>query len=82
MVEACHQAEDVFNCLRQGQREVDAELMDAVLQVLDSLNGMFNQLKQQETPSPASPALIKRLQALAQPASASPPPPPPPPPPP
>jgi len=72
MVEACHQAEDVFNCLRQGQREVDADLMDAVLQVLDSLNGMFSQLRRRESLSPASPALLKRLQSLALPAAAVP----------
>jgi len=81
LVEACHKAEDVFNCLRQGQREVDAELMDAVLQVLDSLNVMFNQLKQHEMPAPANPLLLKRLEALAQPGTAAEPPPPPPPPP-
>ena len=35
LVEVCHRSEDVFNVLRQGQRSVDADLMDAVLQSLD-----------------------------------------------
>ena len=30
LVEVCHRAEDVFNTLRQGQRTIDAELMDIV----------------------------------------------------
>ena len=35
LVAVCHRSEDVFNVLRQGQRQVDAHLMDTVLQVLD-----------------------------------------------
>ena len=30
LVEVCHRSEDVFNILRQGQRQVDAELMDVM----------------------------------------------------
>ena len=42
LVDLCHRAEDVFNVLRQGERSVDAALMDTVLQSLDLLNGMRN----------------------------------------
>ena len=38
MVAICHQGEDVFNILRQGERIVDADMMDTFLQVLDTLN--------------------------------------------
>ncbi len=67
LVTVCHRAEDVFNILRQGQRSVDAELMDAVLQVLDEVNGMFAMVQNGEDPEPADPALISTLEKLAQP---------------
>ena len=38
MVILCHRSEDVFNLLRNGERQVTPELMDAVLPVLDILN--------------------------------------------
>ncbi len=68
LVEVCHAAEDVFNVLRQGQRSVDAALMDAVLQVLDVVNAMFEQVKGGELPPPAEGGLLERLHRFAQPA--------------
>ncbi len=68
LVTVCHRAEDVFNVLRQGQRAVDAELMDAVLQVLDEVNAMFANVQDGEDPEPADPALIATLEQLAKPA--------------
>ncbi len=38
LVECCHIAENVFDILRKGERRVTAELMDVVLQALDSVN--------------------------------------------
>ncbi len=72
LVEICHRAEDVFNVLRQGERLVDAELMDVVLRVLDIVNDMFQMVKAGEEPPPADPALIARLCELAKPGSAAP----------
>ena len=69
LVELCHCAEDIFNTLRQGARHVDADLMDAVLNALDVLNGMFEQLRNGEDPAAAEPALLERLHAHAQPAT-------------
>ncbi len=66
MVDVCHRAEDVFNVLRQGQRQADAELMDVILQVLDIVNEMFDQVRAgQELPS-ANPALLAQLEGFAQ----------------
>lgn len=65
LVIVCHRAEDVFNVLRQGQRTVDADLMDAVLQVLDEVNAMFASVQEGEDPTPADPDLIKTLEKLA-----------------
>ncbi len=67
LVEVCHRAEDVFNILRQGQRPVDAALMDVVLEVLDVLNAMFDDIREAVEPEPASRELIRRLEELAVP---------------
>jgi two-component system chemotaxis sensor kinase CheA len=67
LVEVCHRAEDVFNVLRQGQRNVDASLMDAVLQVLDVVNDMFAMVQEGEEPPPAEEELLSTLRQLAEP---------------
>ena len=78
LVEVCHVAEDVFNLLRTGQRQVDAHLMDVMLRVLDSLNVMFDSVRAAKEPAHAEPELIAQLKALqsGQPIHAPAPPPP------
>lgn len=66
MVEVCHRAEDVFNVLRQGERRVDAALMDAVLQVLDILNEQFRQINCGEDLMTATPQLLRTLESYAK----------------
>lgn len=63
MVALCHKGEDVFNLLRQGERQVDAEMMDTFLKVLDSLNAMFAELKSGDYPKHADPAILSQLSA-------------------
>ena len=65
LVDVCHHAEDVFNQLRQGERQVDAGLMDVILAVVDALNVMFANLRAGSDPEPASDDLMARLAALA-----------------
>ncbi len=65
LVEVCHRAEDVFNVLRNGERSVDTELMDTVLQVLDVVNSMFAEVQAGSLPTPAQPALLRTLEKLA-----------------
>ncbi|WP_288436996.1 Hpt domain-containing protein, partial [uncultured Pseudomonas sp.] len=72
LVECCHIAENVFDILRKGERRVDAELMDVVLQALDSVNEMFGQVREREEPTPASPELLAALARLAEPAGSAP----------
>ncbi|MDQ7912391.1 chemotaxis protein CheA [Pseudomonas sp. 102515] len=72
LVECCHIAENVFDILRKGERRVDAELMDVVLQALDSVNEMFGQVREREEPTPASPELLAALARLADPAGSAP----------
>lgn len=64
LVQLCHRAEDVFNALRNGERSVDAQLMDIILPVLDSLNDMFDALKAGEYPPDADPAQLQALDAI------------------
>ena len=70
LVECCHIAENVFDILRKGERRVDSELMDVVLQALDSVNEMFTQVRERTTVTPATPELLAALARLAEPASA------------
>ena len=68
LVEVCHRAEDVFNSLRQGEREVDAALMDVVLEVLDVVNAMFEGLRDGQEPQPAEARLLQALEGYVGPA--------------
>ncbi|KIP96751.1 MULTISPECIES: chemotaxis protein CheA [Pseudomonas] len=72
LVECCHIAENVFDILRKGERRVDSELMDVVLEALDAVNGMFAEVRERAEPTPASPELLAALARLAEPASAQP----------
>ncbi|HIE0455759.1 TPA: chemotaxis protein CheA [Pseudomonas aeruginosa] len=68
LVECCHIAENVFDILRKGERRVSSELMDVVLQALDTVNAMFDQVREQSEPTPATPELLAALARLAEPA--------------
>ncbi len=70
LVDACHGAENVFDVLRQGQRRVTPELMDVILQSLDTINEMFAEIQNRQQPEPADPALLEVLHKLSQPESA------------
>src|SRR3569833_2244846 len=71
LVDVCHRAEDVFNTLRQGERQVDAALMDVVQKVLDIVNDMMNAVRAGQDPPPASPHMLETLKGLAQPLAPS-----------
>lgn len=69
LVDCCHAAENVFDTLRNGHRRVNPDLMDVVLQALDSVNEMFESVRSGAAPADADPAIIERLHHLAKPAS-------------
>ena len=69
LVDACHGAENVFDVLRQGQRSVSPELMDVILQSLDTINEMFAHIQNREQPDPADPELLDTLHKLSKPES-------------
>ncbi len=64
MVDCCHVTENLFDILRNGQRQVTPELMDVVLQALDEVNSQFEAISQREEPEPAPPELIAALERL------------------
>ncbi len=64
MVECCHVTENLFDVLRNGQRKVTSELMDVVLQSLDTINQQFSDVSQREPMAQADPQLIDTLQRL------------------
>ncbi|MGN8274051.1 chemotaxis protein CheA [Pseudomonas sp. SMN5] len=70
LVECCHIAENVFDILRKGERRVDAELMDVVLEALDAVNSMFSEVRERSPITPATPELLAALSRLAEPQSA------------
>ncbi|HHM6667911.1 TPA: chemotaxis protein CheA [Pseudomonas aeruginosa] len=72
LVECCYIAENVFDILRKGERRVSSELMDVVLQALDTVNAMFDQVREQSEPTPATPELLAALARLAEPEGAAP----------
>ncbi|SHG40431.1 two-component system, chemotaxis family, sensor kinase CheA [Marinomonas polaris DSM 16579] len=70
LVDCCHYAENVFDILRNGQRKIDSDLMDIVLQALDAVNEMFDTVRAGGEPERASPELIAALAAYAKPPTA------------
>lgn len=72
LVECCHIAENVFDVLRKGERRVDSELMDVVLEALDTVNSMFGQVRERSEVTPATPELLAALARLAEPGAAAP----------
>ena len=64
MVECCHVTENLFDILRNGKRSVTPELMDVVLQALDTVNHQFAQVSQREDIDDAPPQLIAQLERL------------------
>ncbi len=71
LVECCHIAENVFDILRKGERHVDSELMDVILEALDAVNGMFSEVRERAPITAATPQLLAALARYAEPADLS-----------
>ena len=67
LVALCHSAEEVFNRLRNGALDINAELMDVVLTVVDQINEMLAQVRNGRMPTPAPAALFGKLAAACVP---------------
>ncbi len=70
LVECCHIAENVFDILRKGERRVDSALMDVVLEALDAVTGMFTEVRERTSLTPATPELLAALARMAEPGGA------------
>ena len=69
LVQTCHGAENVFDCLRQHNRSVGASLMDTILATLDVINEQFAAV-QSGDPLQAAPAeILEELHKLSKPES-------------
>ena len=66
LVALCHIAENVFDHLRNGKISVSAELMDIVLQALDTVNEMFAAVHQRAELVPAEKSLLDALTSLIE----------------
>ncbi|MBE0509332.1 MAG: chemotaxis protein CheA [Gammaproteobacteria bacterium] len=67
LVNVCHQAEDIFNLLRSGQKTLTPTIMDTFLQVLDVLNEQFDSLRVLEEPREAPAELLQELKRINHP---------------
>lgn len=66
MVTLCHEAEELFNQLRRGEKQVNADLMDVSLAALDGVKSMFSALREGRDAPDAPAEVITKLKALAQ----------------
>lgn len=66
LVDTCHGAENVFDVLRNGKRQIDSALMDVILQALDTVVAQFQQVQNGEEPAPAAPELLAALHQLCE----------------
>ncbi|MFW5815998.1 MAG: chemotaxis protein CheA, partial [Wenzhouxiangella sp.] len=64
LVETCHSAENVFDALRRGDLELNADIMDAVLQALDVVTDNMDSLRAGQDLAPPSPELIQTLRGF------------------
>ncbi|WP_435274258.1 chemotaxis protein CheA [Psychrobium sp. nBUS_13] len=70
LVDVCHGAENIFDLLRTNQRSVTPELMDVILEGLDTVNDMFQLVQAREPLIPAEPRLLEELARLSHPEGA------------
>ena len=64
MVQVCHVTENLFDMLRRGEKQASSDVMDVVLQALDTVNDMFAELQAGTEPSAADPHLLAQLDAI------------------
>lgn len=69
LVETCHGAENVFDCLRQNNRSVSSSLMDTILGALDVINEQFDAVQTGEVANAAPPEILAELHKLSKPES-------------
>ena len=69
LVDTCHGAENIFDNLRNGGRELSPEIMDTILQALDTVNEQFGCVQERVPVPTADPSLLAALHKYSSPAS-------------
>jgi len=67
LVDICHAAENIFITLRNHEREMNASLMDVILQTLDAVHQILKKIKNDEMLPTPDMAVLQRLNMFAQP---------------
>lgn len=62
LVTLCHLTENLFDRLRNGELELNPELMDVIMAATKGVREMFGELGQMVQPQPADPTVIAALQ--------------------
>ncbi|HLO61964.1 MAG TPA: Hpt domain-containing protein, partial [Azonexus sp.] len=62
LVTLCHLTENLFDRLRNGELELNPELMDVIMAATKGVREMFGELGQMVQPQPADPGVISALQ--------------------
>lgn len=67
LIELCHRAENLFDKIRNGDRQYDGENVDIVLQAYDAIGGMIQSLSSGERDiTSADPTLLAKLDAAVK----------------
>lgn len=61
MVSLCHRTENLFDKLRNGELQLNPEIMDEILAATGVVREMFGAMAQSRLPSPVDPALLQAL---------------------
>src|ERR671921_211862 len=64
MVDLCHLTENIFDKLRRNELQLNASIMDAILEATGVVRVMFDDLGRGSQPQPASSALLACLRAV------------------
>lgn len=65
LIEVCHRAENVFDKIRNGDVEYDAQVADVILRAFDVISDLIEQLNDGEREFPENdPALLNELDAI------------------
>ncbi|MDR3055316.1 MAG: chemotaxis protein CheA [Zoogloeaceae bacterium] len=66
LVTLCHLTENLFDKLRNGEKELSTELMDTIMAATQSVRSMFGELSQGVQPRPAPDEVIQSLRAALE----------------
>jgi two-component system chemotaxis sensor kinase CheA len=66
MVGLCHRTENLFDKLRNGELQLNPEIMDEILAATGVVRDMFGAMSQSRLPAPVDPALLQALDNVLQ----------------